>query len=240
MHLVTVAPQSLTRRQVDVAPSTTVSAVALGVGAPTRRYGRIRSFALAATVMLETGERGSLSQAADGIQAHFHVSDFWIGALPTAMTLDRRHRRRSRSATSPITCRRTYLLAGAMASGPLVVGTRTRSRRRSSSCSSPGSASASSRRTAPASISLLSDYYPVQRPCEAHRPLPLGARSSAARSASGSRQCSSTLGLASAFWMWIPFGIATVIVLLRDAGTGTRCAGRRLRRRAGRRDGHGT
>ena len=68
--------------------------VALGnrVASKAVHYGAYPVVALAATVMLETGERGSLSQAADGIQAHFHVSDFWIGALPTVDDLDRRPR----------------------------------------------------------------------------------------------------------------------------------------------------
>ena len=78
------------------------------------RYGAFPVIALAATVMLETGERGSLSQAVDGLQAHFHVSDFWIGALPAAMTLI------GILGSIPFghladRIRRTFLLAGAMA-----------------------------------------------------------------------------------------------------------------------------
>jgi MFS family permease len=122
-------------------------------------YGAYPVVALAATVMLETGERGSLSQAADGIQAHFHVSDFWIGALPTAMTLI------GVLGSIPFghladRTRRTFLLAAAMAVWTLVMGL---------NALAPtfiflfltrlgvGVVEANG----PAAISLLSDYYPV-------------------------------------------------------------------------------
>ena len=46
--------------------------------------------ALAATVMLETGERGSLSQAAYGahsLESAFNPGDFWLSALPVSLSL---------------------------------------------------------------------------------------------------------------------------------------------------------
>src|SRR4051795_6108624 len=95
----------------------------MGVGVTKRaaHYRALPVVALAATVMLETGERGSLSQAADGIQAHFHVSDFWIGALPTSLTLI------GILGSIPFghladRVRRTFLLAGAMALWTLIIG----------------------------------------------------------------------------------------------------------------------
>src|SRR6476660_3003610 len=51
------------------------------------RYGWMPLIALAATVALESGERQSLSQAVDGLQHRFHVSDAAIGFLPFAMAL---------------------------------------------------------------------------------------------------------------------------------------------------------
>ncbi len=177
------------------------------------RYGAYPVVALAATVMLETGERGSLSQAADGIQEHFHVSDFWIGALPTAMTLI------GVLGSLPFghladRLRRTFLLAGAMAVWTLVMGL---------NAVAPtfiflfvtrlgvGVVEANG----PASISLLSDYYPVR---ERARQIGLYNSGALVGSALG-------LGLAgvfvdswgwrAAFWMWIPFGIATVLMLVR-------------------------
>ncbi len=177
-------------------------------------YGAMPVIALAATVMLETGERGSLSQAADGIQAHFHVSDFWIGALPSAMSIigvigsipfghlaDHR--------------RRTYLLAMAMGVWTLVMGV---------------SAVATTfaflfvtrigvgivEANGPASVSLISDYYPVQE---------RGGRMGMYNSG-GLVGGFLGLGLAgvlvdqygwrSAFWMWIPFGLLTMYLLLRQ------------------------
>jgi predicted MFS family arabinose efflux permease len=179
-------------------------------------YGSAPLVALAATVMLEAGERGSLSQAVDGvngIQAHFHVSDFWIGALPTAMTLI------GILGSMPFghladRVRRTVLLAGAMAVWTLVMGL---------NAIAPtflflfltrigvGTVEANG----PASISLLSDYYPVHE--RAHR---IGLYNSGALLGSALG-----LGLAgvlvdawgwrAAFWMWIPFGLVTVTLLLR-------------------------
>ena len=48
--------------------------------------------ALAATVMLESGERASLSQAAEGIQSQFNVSDFWILVMVVPLPRWRRPR----------------------------------------------------------------------------------------------------------------------------------------------------
>lgn len=50
-------------------------------------YGLMPVVALALTVALESGERQSLAQAVDGIQAEFHVSDNAIGALAAAMAV---------------------------------------------------------------------------------------------------------------------------------------------------------
>lgn len=186
----------------------------MGVTARATRYGSLPVLALAATVMLETGERGSLSQAADGIQAHFHVSDFWIGALPSAMTII--------GAVGSIPfghladrLRRTLLLAGAMALWTAVMGV---------SALAPSFVFLFVTRVGvgiveangPASISLICDYYPLQ---ERARRIGLYNSGALIGSALG-------LGLAgvfvdqwgwrSAFWMWIPLGIGTVVLLLRQ------------------------
>lgn len=50
-------------------------------------YGTLPLVALASTVAIESGERQSLSLAVNGIQHQFHVSDTAIGFLPFAMTL---------------------------------------------------------------------------------------------------------------------------------------------------------
>src|SRR5215469_13621754 len=51
------------------------------------KYGWVPVAALAATVALDSGERQSLSQALDGLQHQFHISDLVAGSLPFAMAL---------------------------------------------------------------------------------------------------------------------------------------------------------
>ena len=189
--------------------------MALGVGVTKRAttYGAFPVIALAATVMLETGERGSLSQAADGLQAHFHVSDFWIGALPTSMTLI------GIIGSLPFghladRIRRTFLLAGAMGIWTIVMGL---------NALAPtflflfltrlgvGVVEANG----PASISLLSDYYPVRERAKRIGLYQSGALVGSALGLGLAGVFVDTWGFRAAFWMWIPLGIATVIVLLR-------------------------
>ena len=187
--------------------------VAARVSSRAVRYGAYPVVALAATVMLETGERGSLSQAADGIQAQFHVSDFWIGALPTAMTLI------GIFGSIPFghladRMRRTFLLAGAMAVWTLVMGL---------NALAPtfiflfvtrlgvGVVEANG----PASISLLSDYYPVSERAKRIGLYNSGALVGSALGLGLAGVFVDSWGWRAAFWMWIPFGIATVLMLLR-------------------------
>ncbi|HEY2814745.1 MAG TPA: MFS transporter [Acidimicrobiales bacterium] len=177
------------------------------------RYGAYPVVALAATVMLETGERGSLSQAADGLQAHFHVSDFWIGALPAAMTLI------GILGSIPFghladRMRRTFLLAGAMAVWTLVMGL---------NALAPtfiflfvtrlgvGIVEANG----PASISLLSDYYPVEDRAKQIGFYNSGALVGSAIGLGLAGVLVDSWGWRAAFWMWIPFGLATVLMLAR-------------------------
>src|SRR4029079_4508343 len=182
------------------------------VGGRAVRYGAYPLVALAATVMLETGERGSLSQAVDGIQSQFGVSDFWIGALPAAMTLV------GVFASIPFGpladhVRRTYLLAVAMVVWTAVMGF---------SALAPtflilfiarlpvGIVEANG----PASISLLSDYYPVRERANKIGLYNSGALVGAAIGFGLSGVLIDSLGWRSAFWMWILFGIVTVVLLL--------------------------
>ena len=185
----------------------------MGVTSRAVRYGSLPVVALAATVMLESGERGSLSHAAEGIQNHFHVSDFWIGALPSAMTIV--------GAVGSIPFghladryKRIALLMLAMTVWTAVMGV---------SALAPTFALLFITRlgvgiveaNGPASISLLCDYYPV-----AERAKRIGLYNSGALVGSALG-----LGLAgvvvdqwgwrAAFWMWIPFGTAVVFLLAR-------------------------
>ena len=188
-------------------------AVGEKVAARAVHYGAYPVVALAATVMLETGERGSLSQAADGIQAHFHVSDFWIGALPTSMTLI------GVLGSIPFghladRTRRTFLLAAAMAVWTLVMGL---------NALAPtfiflfltrlgvGIVEANG----PAAISLLSDYYPVSERAKRIGLYNSGALVGSALGLGLAGVFVDSWGWRAAFWMWIPFGIATVLMLVR-------------------------
>jgi MFS family permease len=170
-------------------------------------------FALALTVMLETGERGSLSQAVDGIQAQFHVSDFWIGALPSGMTLI------GALGSLPFgfladRMRRVLLLAGAMAGWTLVMGL---------NALAPtflflfvtrlgvGIVEANG----PAAVALLSDYYPVQDRAKRIGMYNSGALVGSALGLGLAGVVVDAWGWRAAFWMWIPFGIATVLILMR-------------------------
>ncbi|MGI8663672.1 MAG: MFS transporter [Acidimicrobiales bacterium] len=189
----------------------------MAVGARVARraavYGAFPVVALAATVMLEQGERGSLSQAADGIQAHFNVSDLWIGALPSAMTVigvlgslpfgqlaDHR--------------KRTTLLAVAMAFWTVVMGV---------SALAPTFAILFVTRlgvgiveaNGPASISLLSDYYPVRERARRIGLYNSGALVGSALGLGLAGVLVDRFGWRAAFWMWIPLGVFTVALLVR-------------------------
>jgi predicted MFS family arabinose efflux permease len=176
-------------------------------------YGSMPVVALAATVMLETGERGSLSQAVDGIQSQFHVSDFWIGALPSAMALIGAFGSIPFGALADRT-RRVFLLAGAMAIWTLVMGL---------NALAPSFIFLFATRlgvgvveaNGPASVSLLSDYYPVHDRAKRIGMYNSGALVGSALGLGLAGVVVDQWGWRAAFWMWIPFGIATVLVLLR-------------------------
>jgi MFS family permease len=185
----------------------------VGVAKRATVYGGFPLFALAATVMLETGERGSLSQAADGIQKQFHVNDFWIGALPTALTLV------GTIGSIPFghladRVKRTALLAGAMTLWTLIIGL---------NALAPtfiflfvvrlgvGVVEANG----PAAISLLSDYYPVKERAKRIGLYNSGALLGSALGLGLAGVFVDNWGWRAAFWMWIPLGVATVLILLR-------------------------
>ncbi|MEY2434330.1 MAG: hypothetical protein QOC92_4055 [Acidimicrobiaceae bacterium] len=188
----------------------------VGVAKRATRYGGYPLLALAATVMLETGERGSLSQAVTGvgsIQEEFGVSDFWLGALPVALILV------GTVGSIPFghladRVRRTGLLAGAMAIWTLIIGL---------NALAPtflflfmirlgvGVVEANG----PAAISLLSDYYPVQERAKRIGLYNSGALLGSALGLGLAGVFVDNWGWRAAFWMWIPLGIATVLILLR-------------------------
>ena len=189
-------------------------ALDVGVAKRAAAYGSMPLLALAATVMLESGERASLSQAADGIQSQFHVSDFWIGALPVSLTVIGVFGSIPFGHLADRT-KRTLLLAGAMAVWTLVIGV---------SALAPtflflfvvrlgvGVVEANG----PAAVSLLSDYYPVRERAKRIGLYNAGGLAGAALGFGLAGVLVDNWGWRAAFWMWIPFGVATVLLLLRS------------------------
>jgi MFS family permease len=176
-------------------------------------YGAFPVVALAATTALETGERTSLAQAVDGIQETFHVTDTWLGLLPAAMTVV------GVLGSFPFghladRIRRTAMLAVAMAVWTV--------------CMTLNAVAGSYaflfvarlgvgvvEANGPATVSLMSDYYPVR----------IRAKMMGLYGSGGLIGVMIGLGLGgvlvdqfswrAAFWMWIPFGILVALVLTR-------------------------
>ncbi|MEY2452476.1 MAG: hypothetical protein QOD92_2050 [Acidimicrobiaceae bacterium] len=191
-------------------------ALDVGVAKRATKYGGYPLFALAATVMLETGERGSLSQASYGknsLEAHFNPGDFWLSALPVALSLI------GIIGSMPFghladRMRRTLLLAGAMVVWTIVMGI---------SALAPtflflflirlgvGIVEANG----PAAISLISDYYPMQERAKRIGLYNSGALLGSALGLGLAGVFVGQWGWRAAFWMWIPLGVITVVLLLR-------------------------
>jgi MFS family permease len=178
------------------------------------RYGWLPLIALAATVALESGERQSLSQAVDGIQHRFGVSDTAIGFLPFAMALV------GMAGAVPIgiladRMKRTVLLAGAIAVWTLCMGLNglaTSYVLLFAARLGVGAVEANG----PAAVSLLSDYYPVKDRARRMGLYQSGALIGAIVGLVAGGVAVELGGYQWAFWMWIPFGIATVFLLLRQ------------------------
>ena len=191
-------------------------ALDVGVAKRATKYGAYPLLALAATVMLETGERGSLSQASYGkhsLEAEFNPGDFWLSALPVALSLI------GIFASMPFghladRMRRTLLLAIAMMVWTCVMGF---------SALAPTFALLFLVRlgvgvveaNGPASISLLSDYYPVQERAKRIGLYNSGALLGSALGLGLAGVFVGQWGWRAAFWMWIPLGVVVVFLLLR-------------------------
>lgn len=177
------------------------------------RYGRAPLLALAATVALEQGERLSLSQAVDGLQRAFGVSDQAIGFLPAAMILvgvvgafpfgflaDR--------------LRRTALLGFGMVAWTVAMAL---------NALAPGYGSLFAARlgvgaveaNGPAAVSLLSDYYPVRERAKRMGLYQSGALVGAVVGLVGGGIAVAAGGWRWAFWMWLPLGIAVSLWMFR-------------------------
>jgi len=177
------------------------------------KYGWAPLIALAATVALESGERQSLAQAVDGIKGRFHVSDAAVGFLPFAMALV------AMFGAVPIgvltdRMKRTILLAWAIAVWTvcmLLNGLATSYALLFTARLGVGAVEANG----PAAVSLLSDYYPVKDRARMMGLYQSGALIGAIVGLVAGGVAVELGGYRWAFWMWIPFGVATTLFLLR-------------------------
>src|SRR5438132_3939565 len=178
------------------------------------RYGWLPLVALASTVALESGERQSLSQAVHGIQHRFHVSDSAVGWLPFAMALV------GVVGAFPIgiladRMRRTWLLAWAVGIWTACMGLNglaTSYALLFAARLGVGAVEANG----PAAVSLLSDYYPVKDRARMMGLYQSGALAGAIVGLVGGGIAVSVGDWRWAFWMWIPFGAAAALFMLRQ------------------------
>jgi len=177
------------------------------------RYGAFPVVALAATLMLEQGERLSLAQAFDGIKDDFGVSDTTLGALAASMAIV------GVAGAFPMgfladRWRRTTLLVLAMAVWTACMGL---------NAVAPGFVLLFASRlgvgaveaNSPAAYSLMADYYPVATRARMMGRYQLGAAVGGLVGIALSGVLVDTYGWRAAFWMWIPFGLIVVGVLRR-------------------------
>jgi MFS family permease len=172
-----------------------------------RSYGWAPLAALGATMTITAGENTSVSQAANGIQHTFHVSNSTLGLLPVAVAVvavagappfgfmaDRR--------------KRTLVLAGAILAWTVFEGLNGLAWGFGALLAfrlGVGFAEASSS----ASISLIGDYWPVGQRANKMGWYSAGGIVGALVGFLGGGVAVSLGGWRWAFWFWIPLGIAT-------------------------------
>ena len=183
------------------------------LGAPVRRYGAFPVLALAGTVALEQGERLSLSQALDGIQADFDVSDAALGWLGAAMVLI------GVAGSIPFGAladrwRRATLMTIAMVVWTTCMGL---------SAIAPTFAFLFASRmgigvveaNGPAAVSLMADYYPVANRARMMGRYQLGAAVGGLVGVALAGFLVDTYSWRAAFWLWVPLGVVVAVVVSR-------------------------
>lgn len=178
------------------------------------RYGWGPLVALAVTTALESGERQSLSQALDGIQDDFGVTDSALGLLAFAMAIV------AVLGAVPIgiladRARRTLLLAAAMAVWTVCMGLNALAGSYAllfAARVGVGAVEANG----PAAVSLLADYYPVRDRARMIGLYQSGALVGALVGLVGGGVAVTVGGWRWAFAMWVPLGVAGALVLLRQ------------------------
>jgi MFS family permease len=174
--------------------------------------GAVALIALAATTMLIQGDQSALAQAVHGIEKQFGLSDQVVGLIPLVMAAC------ASVGSIPVGTladrrRRTWVLAGVCAlwaagmgagaiagsfavffGGRLVAG--------------------AAEGTPPVAISLLSDYFPVNRRSEAMGVYQAGAIIGAFIGLLGGGIAVQLGGWRWAFWIWAPIGLLVAIFFL--------------------------
>jgi MFS family permease len=177
-------------------------------------YGAFPLVALAGTQFIQSGEIQSMGFAVDGIQKAFHVSDFTIALIPIAMNvvgiagvlpfgvLADRWKRNLLLAVGTVIWTIAMGLTGLATSFLFLLLARMW----------VGGLEANS----PAAISLIGDYWPVEQ-----RPTKMGLYQMG--NIAGALTAFAVGGVAvhffgwrAAFIMWIPFGIVSMLLLLRS------------------------
>lgn len=179
-----------------------------------RRYGWAPLVAVAVTTALESGERQSLSQALHGIQQDFHVTDAALGFLPFAMAIV------GVLGAFPIgiladRARRTVLLAGAVVVWTVCMAANALAGTYAllfAGRIGVGAVEANG----PAAVSLLSDYYPVRDRARVMGLYQSGALVGAIVGLVVGGVAVGVGGWRWAFAMWIPFGVAGALYLVRQ------------------------
>ncbi|MHB1855387.1 MAG: MFS transporter [Acidimicrobiales bacterium] len=186
------------------------------IGADGRRraidHGWAPLLALAATLALGAGETGSLSQAVNGIQRTFHVSNATVALLPVAMAVI------GVLGAVPFgfmadSRRRTYVLGGAMLAWTACMGLNGLAWSFWVLLAfrlGVGFAEASSS----ASISLIGDYFPVSERAGRMGLYQAGSIVGSLIGFLGGGVAVAVGGWRWAFWFWVPLGMATVAYLL--------------------------
>ena len=178
-----------------------------------KRYGMYPLVALASGVALEQGEHLSLAQALDGIQAEFGASDTMLGGLAAAMVLvgvvgafpmgilADRWRRGTLLAIAMVIWT-VCMGLGAIAPSLLFLFV---------SRLGVGAVEANS----PASYSLIADYYPLASRARMMGRYQMGGAVGGLIGVALAGPLVDEFGWRSAFWMWIPFGVLSAVMLFR-------------------------
>jgi predicted MFS family arabinose efflux permease len=177
------------------------------------RYGLGPVVVLAGTQMVEQGERLSLSQALDGIKGEFGVSDGALGAIAIATTVV------GAIGALPFgwladRWRRPVLLGGAMVAWTACMGL---------NAFAPGLLLIYVARlgigfveaNGPAVVSLISDYYPVERRARMLGYFQLGAAAGGILGIGVAGVLIDAFDWRAAFWMWLPLGLVVALLVSR-------------------------